>query len=235
MKILKHETIKKIYIVSILIILITLFLTIQRVKSNIETSSPFQIIFPEETTLCYQDQPTKAIYIHVSSGTLNSSNAVLTAQTMTGAYYLGGSLRFTNLEETILNITHNFNGLIITVDGTELESFHSGDNVYLSPYNIVQIKWIPQYQLPELISSAYDYAITQTMIGFITIFIPSTMFGLMLTKWKLGIIGFLIGLNIMTIILFNIGFVFLPFIFTIVIVDILIVIALLHKKGVVLT
>jgi hypothetical protein len=47
----------------------------------------------------------------------------------------------------------------------------------------------------------------------------------------MGIVGFLCGINITTIICFGANLISYPFIFTIAIIDIMIVLALLNKRG----
>lgn len=227
---MKCTQLKYIILISFLVISIIFCFSDYKANSDVQTTTPFQIVFLTNTTLCFQDSIDRNITLHINSGTLNSSNGILNFQTQNGQYYLGGLFTFTSLKTATIQIKYSVIGVVLRKNQID-QKISYGDNFSIIPTDYIVLTWLPQYKLPELISGEYAVQISDFMVLFIMLLIPSSILGMYLHKFNLGVIGFLVGLNVTSFLTFQVGYMPLYFIFGIIIVDVLIALGLMKSRG----
>jgi hypothetical protein len=201
-----------------------------KANADVQTTTQFQIFFVTGSTLCFQDSIGRNITLQVTSGTLNSSNGILNFQTQTGVYYLGGLFAFTSLNSATIQIKYSMIGVTLRKNQID-QKIQYGDNFTIASTDYIVLTWLPQYKLPELISGAYAIQISDFMVLFIMLLVPSSILGLYLHKFGLGVIGFLVGLNITSFLTFQVGYMPIYFVFAIIITDVLIGLGLMRSRG----
>lgn len=216
--------------ISLICIALTVCLVILKSKADVGTLNSFQIIFTENSTLCFQDSIDRNITLYIVNGILNSSDGILNFQTQTGVYYLGGLFAFHSLNTATIQIKYSMIGVTLRKNQIDQHIVY-GDNFTIVPTDYIVLTWLPQYKLPELISAVYATQISDFMILFIMLLVPSSILGFYLHKFSLGIIGFLVGLNITSFLTYQVGYMPLYFIFAIIIIDILIALGLMKSRG----
>jgi hypothetical protein len=93
------------------------------------------------------------------------------------------------------------------------------------------VKYIPTNSVPSAIITG-EGAETNLPLLTILIFVPAMISGALFTKYDIGLIGFLVGMNISTGITYMILFVPVWFIYALVIIDVIIIILIVHQRGV---
>jgi hypothetical protein len=219
---------KKVLLIISLLLLLGFFINV--VHSDVKSDTLFNLYILNGSKLCLEDSIGRNITLTVLSGVINSSNAITNFQTQYGEYYNGGMLYFTSNNLVTLLLEYSVIGITIWINGVRTD-FIYGDNFTLNPYDSMLMEWNPQYALPEMLSIEYTNTILNYMVMFVLLFIPSLFVGIELHKWKLGIIGFLGTLNVVTFIALGIGLMPLYFLFIMILIDIIMILALLKMRG----